>query len=161
MRIRLICFLLLLGACGHNPEPAAGRPNSSSDFSAAKAAWAMNKSSLGTYYLTLVYSGMTGPVELISAVNNQTATITGCTQASRRWNDSSFTYSSCPIAAGSTVESLFQKIEDGLSTGSPVTAVYDAQYGVPKSIYIRGGSSELADASDGFSASVSFSPLAP
>jgi hypothetical protein len=151
-------------ACGCAGKLESASINSASpaiNLAFAKAKWAAKKNSLGAYYLALGYTGQWGYLRVISQVVGPT--ITNCTESYRDWSASDATSTVCEPANGDTVESLFAKIEYGISSGQLATAKYDFEYGVPTQIYIKGPPTDpnLADAVSGYSTAVEFSISIP
>jgi hypothetical protein len=98
-------------------------------------------------------------LKVISLVNN--STIIDCTHAYRSWQENDWTYTSCELSNGDTVESLFKKIEDGILSGQLSIAEYDTYFGVPKEIYIKGLETNLQDLATGYFTTIEFSYPVP
>ncbi len=100
------------------------------------------------------YSEAFGYLEVISLVDD--STVATCTESYKFWQENSPTVSACSLGRGDTVETLFAKIEEGISSGQLAIAEYDPEYGVPTQIYIKGPETNMADVVSGCSVDIQF-----
>ncbi len=160
MRIKHLAFILFaIAVCGCGKAYDSYKKSSTDEgvnLESAKSKWTSQKHALNSYYLSIGYSGAFGYLRVISQVESDT--IAACTEAYRPWQETDERYTPCAsLAKGDTVESLFQRIENGILSGQLAIAEYDPEFGVPTQIYIKAPETGMADATSGFSTSVTFS----
>lgn len=145
---------LALAGCSKGFDSSNQSADQSLNLQSAKAKWASNKSNLDSYHLTLGYSGAVGYTKIISLVDD--SAVAACAESYKSWQDNNTSDSACSLDRGDTVETLFAKIEAGISSGQLAIAEYDPDFGVPTQIYIKGPETDMADAISGYSTVVQF-----
>jgi hypothetical protein len=155
LRLLFVPLVFLVTACSSNFATKPSESSPTLDLAAAKSKWAATKASVGSYKLYLGYSGVTGYFKVISGVDSS-GLVVDCVEAYRDWSAQAPTYKACPSQSGSTVENLFDRIEDAIIAGSSAHVEYDPTYGVPTSIFLREDNGGVADAGTGSFVAIDF-----
>lgn len=140
----IFIFSLAISGCSKGFESTNSIEDPSHNLQTAKIRWESTKNSLSSYQLKLGQSGALGYHEVTSSVAN--SAVFACSESYQFWQDKNSTSTSCALEHGDTVESLFKKIEGGISSGQLSRAEYHPVYGVPTLIHISGSETEQSDA---------------